>query len=121
MANILIVDDDELILNLLEAILMRKNKLVDKAASSEEALEKFKPGKYDLISIDLRLGDMNGLELCLQIREQDKDVCIISLTGFYDPIFVQYDAAIAGFNAVFKKPLQCKEFIKFLEDHGFYS
>lgn len=121
MANILIVDDDDLILNLLEAILIRKNELVDKASSSEEALKKFKPGKYDLISIDLRLGDMNGLELCLKIREVDKDVCIISLTGFYDPIFVIHDPSIAGFNAVFQKPLQCKEFIKFLEDKGFYS
>lgn len=121
MANILIVDDDEQLRHLLEAVLLRRSPKHDivLAQSAEDALETFEAGKYDLMLVDLRLGGMNGLEFCLQIREFDKEVTILALTAYYDPIFTNYDGTKAGFNAVFAKPYDFNNLLGYLEEKGF--
>lgn len=121
MANILIIDDEEQLLHLLKAVLERKSPQHDitLALSAEEALETFEAGKYDLMLVDLRLGGMNGLEFCLQVREFDKEVIILAITAFYDPIFTKYDGKMAGFNEVFEKPYDFSKLLNYLEENGF--
>ena len=118
--RILIVDDDTQMIALLKAVVevysKRKDNKVDVVCSAEKALMLFEPGKYDLIVTDLRLQEMNGLELCLEIRKQDKKVVIVALTGFYNPIFKFYDGALAGFNRVFEKGNGYHAFIEYLKD-----
>lgn len=119
MSKILIVDDDEQALHLFEAFLGRSTAAVDTAASAEVALMFLSNNKYDLIILDIKLIGMNGVELALKIREEDKDVKIVGITGYYSPIFTQYDYRLAGFDAVFEKPIGYKDFITYLEKDGF--
>ena len=121
MANILIVDDEEQLLYLLKAVLDRRSARNDiiLAPSAEDALETFEAGKYDLMLVDLRLGGMNGLEFCLQVREFDKEVIILAVTAFYDPIFTNYDGKMAGFDGVFAKPYDFSKLLDYLEEKGF--
>ena len=121
MANILIIDDDEQLRHLLEAVLLRRSPKHDivLAHSAEDALDTFESGKYDLMLVDLRLGGMNGLEFCLQVRQFDQEVVIVALTAYYDPIFTNHDGKVAGFDAAFSKPYDFNNLLGYLEEKGF--
>ena len=43
------------------------------AASGEQVLENFKPGKYDLIFMDIGLPDMEGTDVTQHLRELEND------------------------------------------------
>ena len=49
------------------------------AKSGEEAIEKFRESKYDLILLDMNMGGMDGIETCREIRS-GSDVGIVMLT-----------------------------------------
>lgn len=79
MHKILVVDDEEDIVCMLKEYLERQGYLVYTAYHAREALEKLKY-EIDLILLDVMMPDINGYELCLNIR--DKVRCpIIFLTA----------------------------------------
>jgi DNA-binding response OmpR family regulator len=117
MKKILIIEDDDLIRNLLTAFVEHTKKfdLIDNVMTGEEAMIIFSPGKYDLIVIDLSLVLMSGPEVCLLMRQQDKEVNILGMTGYKDLITNEHILA-AGFNKVFLKPFEYKDFFDYVED-----
>ena len=64
MRRILVVDDEQDIAMSLKAGLERKGFAVDVFFDPLEALERYQPGTYDLLIIDVRMPKMNGFELC---------------------------------------------------------
>lgn len=78
--RVLVVDDEKLIVKGIRFGLEQDGMEVDVAYDGEEALEKVKSGKYDIILLDLMLPKMNGFEVCQQIRDFS-DVPIIMLTA----------------------------------------
>lgn len=81
--KVLIVDDEEHIIELITFNLELKGYEVDSASDGEEALQKFKKIKPDLILLDIMLPKINGIEVCRRIRESEElpDVAIIMLTA----------------------------------------
>lgn len=67
--HVLLVDDDPDILNLFEAPLTSADIGVDRAASGEEAIEKLNSYVPELIISDIKMGGMDGYELCRRVRE----------------------------------------------------
>ena len=63
LARILLVDNDESIRTTLKAILEGEGYLVDMAASGKEAIEKTQEIAYNLALLDIRLPDIEGIEL----------------------------------------------------------
>ena len=78
--KILIVDDEENILEIVEAYLVAKNYQVFRAMDGEEALRKAETIRPDLIVLDLMLPDSSGLEVCRRIRKSSS-VPVIMLTA----------------------------------------
>lgn len=78
--KILIVDDEENILEIVEAYLVAKNYQVFRAMDGEEALRKAETIRPDLIVLDLMLPDISGLEVCRRIRKSSR-VPVIMLTA----------------------------------------
>ncbi|HKD05112.1 MAG TPA: response regulator transcription factor [Bryobacteraceae bacterium] len=78
-AKILIVDDEPQIRRVLRSALAKQNYFVADASSGEEALEKVRDDRYDLIVLDRNMPGIGGLEACHQIRSAS-DVAIIMLT-----------------------------------------
>ena len=78
--KILIVDDEENILEIVEAYLVAKNYQVFRARDGEEALRKAETIRPDLIVLDLMLPDISGLEVCRRIRKSSS-VPVIMLTA----------------------------------------
>jgi two-component system KDP operon response regulator KdpE len=77
--RILVVDDDPQIRRVMRTTLVVQGYEVADARSGEEAIEKFREGKYDLILLDLNMEGMDGIAACREIR-QTSDVAIIMLT-----------------------------------------
>ncbi len=82
--TILIVDDEENIRLLYEEELTEEGYNVILAKDGEEALAKIKEGKPDLVTLDIKMPGMDGLELLSHIREEDKDLPVIMCTAYGD-------------------------------------
>jgi len=79
--HILIVDDEPGIRLILERALRRQGHVTETAVDGRSALQLLIHKSYDLILLDLHLGDLDGLSLLKAAREQDEDVVVIILTG----------------------------------------
>ncbi|MBV8781789.1 MAG: response regulator [Phycisphaerae bacterium] len=79
----LIVDDDELSLEILQDILVQLGYEVERACNGREAMAHLRKHSIHLVITDWEMPEMNGLELCRAIREEDFDgyVYIIMLTS----------------------------------------
>lgn len=83
--SILIVDDEELLRSCLEFEIGALGYKTNSAGSGEEALEKIKKEKFDLIILDVRMANGDGMFLMEKISEfKDQKPKIIILTGFSD-------------------------------------
>ena len=78
-ARILIVDDEPQIRRVMRTTLAAQGYVVDDARSGEEALQRIREDKPDLILLDMNMPGMGGLEACRQIRATS-DAAIIMLT-----------------------------------------
>jgi two-component system KDP operon response regulator KdpE len=78
-ARILIVDDDPQIRRVMRTTLIAQGYEAADAKSGEEAIEKVRENKYDLILLDMNMGGMDGIETCREIRS-GSDVAIVMLT-----------------------------------------
>lgn len=79
-ATILVVDDEPNITQLLKLYLSRSGFQVETAATGEEALRKTRALRPDLIVLDLKLPDIDGLEVCRRVRAES-DIPLIMLTA----------------------------------------
>ena len=69
MAHVLLVDDDPILLRVLQFWLTEASYTVTTHSTGEEALTTLTHAAYDLIILDRMLPDLDGLELCRQIRQ----------------------------------------------------
>lgn len=82
MATILIVDDERLICDLLGAVLGRQGHEVITASNGREGLELFKKHKPRFTLLDLRMPEMNGIEVLKHIRAIDPKAAVMILTAW---------------------------------------
>lgn len=83
MSKILVVDDEKLIVKGIKFSLEQDGFEIDCAYDGEEAVEKVKANKYDMILLDVMLPKKDGMEVCREVRDMS-DVPIIMLTAKSD-------------------------------------
>ena len=88
MTNILIVEDEQNLARFIELELKHEDYNVDIEYDGRTGLDKALNKSYDLIILDLMLPNINGLEICRQIRqEQSTPIIIITAKGeTYDKV-----------------------------------
>lgn len=82
MAYILVVDDEQSIRLLYQEELQDEGHEVELASSGEEALVKIRARRPDLVTLDIKMGGMDGLETLAKIREIDLELPIILCTAY---------------------------------------
>ena len=83
-AHILVVDDDDGIRDLVKQYLNQNNFLVSTSNSAEDAYEKIKVIKFDLIILDIMMPGKTGLQFLKEIRQNSR-VPILMLTAMSSP------------------------------------
>src|SRR5262249_50737242 len=69
-ADVLIVDDDQGVAHAIKRILLQRNLAVDLAVDGNAALEKVDARAYDVIVLDLRMANLDGLEVLRALRSR---------------------------------------------------
>ena len=80
--RILVVDDDEITCNLLEEVLSKEGYAVDKALNGQEAIEKGEKKSYGVVLSDIRMLDVDGMEVLRAYRQRSPETIIIMMTAF---------------------------------------
>ena len=79
------VDDEEDVTFCLSLVLQETGQFeVDGFTDPQQALSSFKPGKYDLVILDIRMPKIDGFELYRKIKLLDKNIDICFLTAVND-------------------------------------
>ena len=105
--TILIAEDEESNFLLLQTILKRQCKVLH-AMTGKELLEIYKKEHADLILMDIKMPEMNGIDALKEIRKFDKDIPII-MQSAYAFENVMESARQAGSNGFITKPINIKE------------
>jgi len=115
-AKILIIDDDESIRRTLSSVLEEKGYVVDTARNAEEALKKSGDFYYNLAIIDIRLPDIEGIDLLNKLQEISPEMIKIILTG-YPSLQNAVKAVNRGANGYLVKPTDLDDLHKMIEKH----
>lgn len=81
MAKILIIDDERSIRNALKDVLEFEGYVIELAEDGMKGLEMMKSTKYDLIFCDIKMPNMDGVEVLTKIREEIPDQTIVMISG----------------------------------------
>jgi DNA-binding response OmpR family regulator len=79
--RVLVVEDERKVASFVARSLREKACAVDVAATGRQAIEAARSADYDIILLDLRLPDMDGLDVCRRLREQGVETPILMLTA----------------------------------------
>jgi len=80
--KILIVDDELIMRESLAGWLERDGHDIQTAASGEEALEKLKQARFDILLVDIKMEGMSGLDVLKQVKDSDPEVAIVMITAY---------------------------------------
>ena len=82
-ANVIVVDDEPVILELVKEILTKDGHSVDTAENGKAALKLIKERQYDLLISDVKMPDMSGIELLNKVKKADPELAkrVIITTG----------------------------------------
>jgi DNA-binding response OmpR family regulator len=106
--NVLVVDDEPVVANSIRKTLARKAYKVEEAFSGQEALALIAKKAYDLVLLDMRLPDANGLELISDIRKRKPNLRVVIVTG-YASIDTAVEAIRRGASDYMAKPFTPNE------------
>jgi DNA-binding NtrC family response regulator len=80
--RILVVDDESIVCESCKRILDEDGYEVETALSGEEAFEKMKENPFDIVITDLKMPDIDGMEVLRTFRQEYPDTVVIMITGF---------------------------------------
>ncbi len=80
--KILIVDDEKQFRESTKRLLLRKGYHAEAAGSGTEALEKIGKESFDLMLVDIRMPEMNGLEMLQRAKKMAPEIMALIITGY---------------------------------------
>jgi DNA-binding NtrC family response regulator len=114
-ARILVVDDDENIRKVLKTILEDEGYTVDEAENAKKAIEKSRRNVYNLALIDIRLPDMEGIELLTKMKDTVPKMRKIIITG-YPTLQNAIEAVNRGADAYILKPFDMEKVLATIKE-----
>ena len=104
--KVLVVDDSGFMRSILKGIILKDPfELVGEAANGLEAVQKYADLKPDIVTMDIVMPEMDGIEAVRNIRAMDPNACIIMVSAMGQQGMV-IDAIQAGARDFIIKPFQ---------------
>lgn len=111
MKKVLIVDDSLMMRKMLKDIVEKEGyKVVAEASNGEEAIQKYKMTKPDLVTMDITMPEMNGIQALIELKKIDDNVKVIMLTAMGQKTMV-IDAIKHGAKDFLIKPFEKEKLI----------
>ena len=114
-ADILVVDDNPMNLNVMKGLLKATKVFVTTASSGAECLEKIEESKYNVVFLDHMMPEMDGVETLSRIREIAPDLPVYALTantGVGEDFYTS-----KGFNGYLTKPVDSRALEEVIMKH----
>jgi CheY-like chemotaxis protein len=108
--RVLVVDDTEHVAELIREMLLSFGHEPEVCLSPHEGLEKFKPGKFNLVITDYTMPRMNGIEFSRELRALAPEQPILLITGSTGSHGVEGPPGSVPYNATLEKPFSIMEF-----------
>jgi CheY-like chemotaxis protein/glycine cleavage system H lipoate-binding protein len=81
-ANVLVVDDEQIVCNSCRKILARDGHNVQTTLSGRDALRKVEEDKYDVLIADWKMPELDGMEVIRIVKKNHPDIVLIMITGY---------------------------------------
>jgi len=114
--SILIVDDDEVMQQTLSDVLKKRGYEIFLVGSGNGALSVIKKNVIDLVLLDMRLPDVDGIEVLKKIKELDTEILVVMMTAYSD-VQTAVSAMKSGAYHYINKPFELEE-LKLLIEKG---
>ena len=102
--RLIIVDDDYLVVNSLKTIVeARGMEVLATGFSGREAIELYKEYRPDLILLDIRMEDLNGIEATEEILKYHKEAKILLITTFKDKEYIEKAISLGSRGYILKE------------------
>lgn len=100
--NILVVDDELVMCKLLGDILNDRGYTTSYTLSGQEGIKMFGEGNFDVVMVDLKMPDIEGIKVLEKIREVDSDSVVIVITGYPSFETVQSALRLGAYDYIIK-------------------
>ncbi|MDR2018586.1 MAG: response regulator [Syntrophobacterales bacterium] len=105
-SKVLLVDDSEEVIEILSDFLQMNDCEVRVAYTGRMAIDIFDREEFDIVILDVKLPDTNGLSLLDTIKVKNPTVAVIMITGHHEPDFI-VEAMKKGASDFLMKPFEC--------------
>ena len=113
--KVLVIDDELDLLSLLMGVLTDEGYQAFSAANGAEGVRLNELENPDLIILDLRMPEMDGIETLRNIRKQDDKVKVVILTGYGSPDTIR-DAADLNVSEYLSKPFDNEQLLRVISE-----
>lgn len=108
--RIMLIDNEEGLCRMMEAVLHDNGYAVRAFTRSYEAVEEFKPGEWDLVVTDIKMPGMDGLEVLQRVRAKDPVIPVMMITA-YATVEMSIQALRRGAYDMLTKPFEPEELL----------
>jgi len=109
------VEDDTTIVVPFQFILESEGYHVDTASTGRQAIENIGKNEYQVVILDMKLPDMQGIEVAREIRNKTDEINLIIMTG-YPNLVDSIEALDIGISEILLKPINADEFLRTVEE-----
>ena len=115
--KILVVDDDRIVLTSCERVLAEEGHEVLTTSTSRAALKMLEHGRYDLVLVDIKMPEYDGIELTRAVRRGSSMVPIIAMSGYATEHTIA-EALATGAQRFIPKPFLPEELLRAVREVG---
>jgi DNA-binding NtrC family response regulator len=113
-AKVLIADDEERFRNTMCKLLTLKGLTACAVGSGPEAIDEIKRNSYDVLILDVRMPEMNGVQVLAEVKKIDPELAVIIMTG-YASVDTAKDIMSLGAYDYMLKPYSTDELMEKIE------
>lgn len=119
MAKILVIEDDEQFREMLAQMLEQSGHQAETAANGVLGMAQFRQSPPDLVITDILMPEKDGIDVIIEMKNEQDDVRIIAISGGRRTITPQFNldsAALIGVRQTLTKPFNRQQLLQAIQD-----